>query len=189
MNRRLIIIGLVLMAAGIACWATGLDDFLHALLRLPIASPWRGMVLQLTRLGSLLILGPVALVAVMILLARGARHAALWLFTTIAAGRLAVEGAKLVIMRPRPPQADRLDLVTSWSFPSSHSAGTMLTCLALACVIGTRRGTPMAIGFAVLIGWSRLALGVHWPGDVLAGWGFALAWIGTARRFGTADRR
>lgn len=189
MNRRWILIGLLLMAAGLASWLTGLDDGVRDLLRLPLASPLRGAVLHLTRLGSLLVLGPIALLVVILLALRGARRHALWLFLTIASGRLTVELVKLAVMRPRPPQADRLDLVTSWSFPSSHSAGTMLTCLALAMLVPTRAALAAAIGFAILIGWSRLALAVHWPGDVLAGWGFAILWVGLARRYGPPNAR
>jgi len=178
LNRRLAIAGALLIAAGIVCWANGLDDWLHNLFRLSTSSPLRGPVTAMTRLGGLAVLGPAGLAIVILLAWRVERRRALWLFATIASGRLAVEGLKLAIMRPRPPQADRLDLVASWSFPSSHSAGTMLTCLSLALLARSRAAPTGAILIAVLIGWSRLALGVHWPGDVLAGWGFGLLWIG-----------
>jgi undecaprenyl-diphosphatase len=182
LSRRLIIAGALLIAAGLLCWGTGLDDALHDLLRLPLASPLRVPILWLTMLGSLLVMGPLALMVVAALLVRRQPRAALWLFATVASGRLALEGLKLVVMRPRPPAADWLDPVASWSFPSSHSGGTMLTALALALMLNRRGGIAAAIGFALLIGWSRLALGVHWPGDVLAGWGFALLWVGGAAR-------
>ncbi len=79
-------------------------------------------------------MGPVALAVTLLLLVRGERREALWLFATIAVGRLIVEGGKELVHRPRPPIADRLEHVTSWSFPSSHSAGTMMTALAIALV-------------------------------------------------------
>lgn len=183
MSRPLLIAGALLTLAGLACWLTGLDDALHSLLRLPLASPLRPIVLAITRLGSLLVLGPLALAVVAWLALRRQGHAALWLLATITGGRLAVEGIKLLVERPRPPQADWLDIVASWSFPSAHSAGAMLTAIALAAIAGTRGAMAMGVAFAMLIGWSRLALGVHWPGDVLAGWGFALAWTGAALRF------
>ncbi len=65
----------------------------------------------------------------------------------------------------------------------------MLTCVALAMLAGTRPALVAGIGFAVLIGWSRLALGVHWPGDVVAGWGFALLWLGIAGNVASGSNR
>ncbi len=180
MRRGLILAGAVLVAAGLICWLSGIDIRLHEVLRLPPASPARTAVIVLSSLGGLLVMGPLALAAVILLTLRSRRRDALWLFATIVSGRLVVEGVKLLVMRPRPPQADWLDPVASWSFPSSQSAGTMLTCTALALLAGTRPALSIGVGFAVLIGWSRLALGVHWPGDVLAGWGFALVWLGVA---------
>ncbi len=172
--------GIALIAIGLICWATGLDGLLHDTFRLSITSSARAAIVHLTTVGGLLVMGPVALVVIGLLAIRKRGEAALWLLATIVSGRLIVEGVKPLIARPRPPQADWLDPVSSWSFPSSHSAGTMLTCVGIALVVGTRPALAIAIGFAVLIGWTRLALGVHWPGDVLAGWGFALAWLGAA---------
>jgi undecaprenyl-diphosphatase len=183
LTRRLILAGAVLIAAGLICWLGGVDLRLHDPLRLPLASPARTAVIVLSSLGGLSVMGPLALAAVILLAIRGRRRNAVWLFATIVSGRLVVEGVKLLVMRPRPPQADWLDPVASWSFPSSHSAGTMLTCVALGLLAGTRPALAAGIAFAVLIGWSRLALGVHWPGDVLAGWGFALVWLGVASQW------
>ena len=183
MNRPAIIAGVLLIVAGLASWASGLDLRLHPLLRLSPTSHLLWSAAHLTTLGSFLVMGPLALFVVIGLRVRGRSPDAVWLFATIASGRLAVEAIKLIVLRPRPPIADRLELVTSWSFPSSHSAGTMLTCLAFAVASGRREAPPLAIAVALLIGETRLALGVHWPGDVLAGWGFALLWLGVAMRF------
>lgn len=183
MNRPAIVVGTLLIVAGLASWASGLDLWLRPLLRLSPTSHLLWSAAQLTTLGSFLVMGPLAILVVIIVLARGRRSVALWLFATIASGRLAMEATKLIVLRPRPPIADRLELVTSWSFPSSHSAGTMLTCLAFAVASGRRGAPPLAIAVGLLIGATRLALGVHWPGDVLAGWGFALLWLGVAMHF------
>jgi undecaprenyl-diphosphatase len=171
---------MILILAGIVSWAAGIDGMLHDGLRLSMTSWARTWIVDISLIGGLLVMGPFALAVMLILALRGRRDAALWLLATIISGRLIVEGLKSIVARPRPPEADWLDRVSSWSFPSSHSAGTMLTCVAIALVIGTRPALVAALAFAVLVGWSRLALGVHWPGDVLAGWGFALAWIGAA---------
>jgi membrane-associated phospholipid phosphatase len=177
----MIVSGLLLLALGLACWWFGADIPLHRALRL--AGATAPNVVLLTDLGGLAVMGPLALATLVLLLwlRRGAD--ALWLALTIVSGRLAVEGLKLVMMRPRPPRLDWLEIVKSWSFPSSHSAGTMMTCLALALLFGrSRLAMAAALLAALSIGWTRVALAVHWPSDVLAGWGFGLLWMGASLR-------
>ena len=171
--------GVPLMIAGLVLWQIfpAFELRLFDALRLESDSGW---VTGFTRLGGFATLGPVALAAVAWLLLRRRTAEAIWLFATIATGRLAIEGLKLLFERARPPLAGRLDIVTSHSFPSSHSAGTMLTLLALA-MLGQRAAyVPLAIVTACAMGWSRIALGVHWPGDVLGGLGLGMVWIGAA---------
>jgi len=182
-----VVAGALLIAAGLACWWLGADLPLHRLLRLD-APGWIPRVTLLSALGGLAVMGPIAIAAVLLLLLPLRRLAdAVWLLATIVTGRLAVEGLKLVVMRPRPPVVDQLELVKSWSFPSSHSAGTMMTCVALALLFGGRRwGMAVALLAAAFIGWTRVALAVHWPSDVLAGWGFGLVWLGLSLRIRAA---
>jgi undecaprenyl-diphosphatase len=174
---RLILWGSLLFGLGLACWWFGADPPLHTLLRLSHGSA--AAVGHLSALGGLLFMGPLAAMGVALLLWLRRKIDALWLLVTITTGRLAVEGLKLALMRPRPPRADWLEIVQSWSFPSSHSAGTIMTCIALALLFGRRRwsmaGALLAAG---VIGWTRVALAVHWPSDVLAGWGFGMLWLG-----------
>lgn len=174
---RLIAAGALLFLLGIASWWLSVDPALQRLLRLSGSAAPR--VERLTMLGGLTVMGPIGLAALAVLLWQQRKADALWLLLTIGTGRLAVEGLKLVVMRPRPPQLDWLEIVKSWSFPSSHSAGTIMTCVALALLFG-RGWWPMvaALTAAFVIGWSRVALAVHWPSDVLAGWGFGLLWLG-----------
>jgi len=102
----------------------------------------------------------------------------LWLFVTIGSGRLLVEGLKYALDRPRPPLSDQLVTVSTAAFPSSHSAGTMLTGMALLIAFDAGRSTCLAVvSWAMAIGFSRIMLGVHWPSDVLGGWGFGLLWV------------
>jgi len=179
--------GLLLVLGGSALWwfDPAHDDALFQLWKLDDGAAAVPTALWLSRIGGLAWLGPLAL-AVLAWLIVGKRHGeAIWLFATIAGGRLVVELLKQLFERARPPAADWLTTVTSHAFPSSHSAGSMLTALSLAMLFQPGRAWLFgpALAFACLVGWSRIALGVHWPSDVLAGLGFGLLWVGMASRW------
>jgi len=145
---------------------------------------WAARVAWFTALGGFAVLGPAMLAVAGWLSWRRRFGDALWLFLTIASGRLLVEGVKFLMERPRPAIIDSLEIVKTYSFPSSHSAGTMLSGMALALLAPRQRPAMLlAAGAAMAIGWSRMALGVHWPSDVLAGLGFGLLWTGGAWLF------
>jgi undecaprenyl-diphosphatase len=184
MDRRLVMAGTVLLVLGLLLWAMAPIDLAIHHVALLARQGWAArQVRWFTTLGGLLVMGPVALACAGWLFWRRRGAEALWLILTIAIGRLVVEGVKLLVQRPRPPVADRLEWVTSWSFPSSHSAGTMMTGMALALLWDRPAGWMAASIAAIAIGWSRAALGVHWPSDVLAGWGFGMLWVGMAARW------
>ncbi|WP_340313021.1 phosphatase PAP2 family protein [Rhizorhabdus argentea] len=183
----LLALGMVLMLAGALLWLrhASIDLPVFEALRLDARSGWAPFIVGVTRLGGFPVLGPLALAVAGLLAWRKRGREALWLLLTIASGRLMVEAIKLLFGRERPPLSGQLAPVTSYSFPSSHSAGTMLTMLALAMVFPAQ-GSPMllpALAIGCVIGWSRIALGVHWPSDVLAGLGFGMLWVGTAQRW------
>jgi undecaprenyl-diphosphatase len=87
--------------------------------------------------------------------------------------------AKVIVNRPRPYEvvADavlRQRPALGTSFPSSHTAVTVAVVIALVPFL-PRVLAWVAIAYAVLVGWSRVYLGVHYPLDVLAGAGIGLA--------------
>ncbi len=87
--------------------------------------------------------------------------------------------AKAIADRPRPYKvmADavlRQHPAHGTSFPSSHTAVTLAVVIALVPFL-VRPLAAAAIGYAVLVGWSRVYLGVHYPLDVLAGAGIGIA--------------
>ena len=93
---------------------------------------------------------------------------------------------KAWVARPRPGLVPHLDQVSSMSFPSGHALNSTLFYLALAVVLAPllkQRSAQWGLyGFALIsslvIGLSRIALGVHWPSDVLASWIIAYGWLG-----------
>jgi len=95
------------------------------------------------------------------------------------AGWLLAHVAKTIADRPRPYEvmADavlRQQPAHGTSFPSSHTAVTLAVAIALVPFLA-RPLAAVGIGYAVLVGWSRVYLGVHYPLDVLAGAGIGMA--------------
>ncbi len=88
------------------------------------------------------------------------------------------KGIKALVMRPRPDQAMFLIEQGGWSFPSGHAITSMfffgmLIWLLRRNMTDPRLANILTAVFAVpmvLIGISRVYLGVHYPTDVLAGW-------------------
>jgi membrane-associated phospholipid phosphatase len=95
------------------------------------------------------------------------------------AGWVLANVAKAIADRPRPYQvmADavlRQAPAHGTSFPSSHTAVTVAVVIALVPFLA-RPLAAAGICYAVLVGWSRVYLGVHYPLDVLAGAGIGMA--------------
>lgn len=89
-------------------------------------------------------------------------------------------GTKRLWARERPALWDSIAPESSFSFPSSHAMGsaTLATVLVLLAW-PTRWRWPVVIAagaFVVLVGLSRIYLGVHYPSDIVAGWAAAIAW-------------
>ena len=112
----------------------------------------------------------------------GHRHLPLVLVAIIASGRGLSEAQKYWIARGRPDLEPHLVVVKTSSFPSGHATSSMIFYLALALVLtaGTRWHRVAAVGavlLSLLIGTSRVMLGVHWPSDVVGGWAFGMLWV------------
>lgn len=151
----------------------------------PIGSPKvEAAVMHISALGSGAVTTLVAAIAVAFLfLARRRRYALL-----VAAAALGTAGLmtllKHLYSRERPTVVSHLDPPGGLSFPSGHSMISTALYLTLAVMIARtqteHRLRRFIIGtgclLALLIGVSRMYLGVHYPSDVLAGWTAGLAW-------------
>jgi undecaprenyl-diphosphatase len=140
----------------------------------------------LTRLGGAPVTLTVGGVAALFLLLKRAPGAALLLAVTVLGERLLVDGLKDWIGRPRPP-LDAI-LAQSLAFPSGHSANSMTAFLAAALIASPRAYrtavASVALVLAILIGLTRIWLGVHWPSDVIGGWALGLLAVATALAIG-----
>ena len=165
------------------------DEGFRAALYTP-RGPLTGFASMVTWLGNGVVLGAIAVVAAVYLFFTRRIRAAL-LLITVFTGRLLVELQKLVISRDRPGVAEHLEAVSSMSFPSAHAGNSMITYLAIALLVPVgQRHRSLSIGLALilalLVGWSRVALGVHWPSDVIGGWAFGLLWVAVCVRLASA---
>jgi membrane-associated phospholipid phosphatase len=138
-----------------------------------------------TWLGSLRVVGVLAIAGALLALVARRRRDALLLLLVTAGSWLSAQGLQLVVARPRPPLADARVLETSFSFPSSHAtlSAAFYGAAAYFLIRALRRDVAkiivgMLAGVLVLfVGVSRAYLGVHFPSDVLAGWMLGALWL------------
>ena len=126
----------------------------------------------------------IAAVATASLLVRRRPGAALLLAGTVLTERFLVDGLKAWIGRPRPAIDPLVHLPQSLAYPSGHAANSMAAFLAVALIATPARyrwaTTVAALILAVLVGCSRILLGVHWPSDVIGGWALGMLCVGIA---------
>jgi undecaprenyl-diphosphatase len=151
----------------------------------PIGQPWFEEAMRdITALGS----APALVIAVLavvgfLMLAQAWRPA---VFTLVASGGGLVLSSllKYTVDRPRPDLVPHGNLIYTSSFPSGHSMMSAVVYLTLAALV-TRlierrrlKGYALAVAMmlTLLVGVSRVYLGVHWPSDVVAGWAAGAAW-------------
>lgn len=111
-------------------------------------------------------------------------HLALFLAITSIGGGIVDTVVKVVVARPRPDLNDPVSSARGNSFPSGHSMSATVCYGALLLAFATlltrrrqRRATAAAVALVAGIGFSRLALGVHFVTDVLGGIVLGLAWL------------
>jgi len=122
-----------------------------------------------------------AVSAVLLWRQRQSRTAA-WLLVTMTIGGVLGTALKQVFARSRPEWPESITVISGYSFPSGHALNSMLAA-GCAITILSPRLKPVgrqllwtsSAAFVLLVGFDRVALGVHYLTDVLAGWAMALA--------------
>ena len=151
----------------------------------PIGPAWLVQVaIDVTALGGTGVLALILLIVVGYLALEGRYDAIALIVVATAGGGVLSELLKWWFARKRPEIVPHLVNVGSASFPSGHSLLAVVTYLTLGAVLARfvprRRSRTYCIVvsllLALLIGLSRVYLGVHYPTDVLAGWSAGLAW-------------
>lgn len=121
-------------------------------------------------------------VVALVLWVRGARRLALWAASTMIAGAVLDVGLKTLVDRTRPHLPNPFAHAPGASFPSGHALTSALACgivvlILLPLLPAAGRVIAWVVGALVVfaVGYSRVALGVHWVTDVVGAWLLAVA--------------
>lgn len=151
----------------------------------PIGPRWfEEMMRDFTALGGFAVLTVMVLaVAGYLLLARKPRTALLVVLSSVG-GTLVSSALKFGYSRSRPDLVSHVTDVYTASFPSGHSMMSAVVYLTLGALLASVERDhrikayllSLALALSMLVGITRIYLGVHWPTDVLAGWAAGTAW-------------
>ena len=168
-----------------------LDKWLLMLFRdpadpaLPLGPAWvREVMRDITALGSTFVLLVVTIASIGFLVLTKNRRAALLVLVAVLGGMLLSSLLKAGFDRARPDVVMHTTRVYSASFPSGHAMMSAVVYLTLGALLAaTQQGTRLKVYIlglsaflTLIVGVSRVYLGVHWPTDVLAGWALGASW-------------
>jgi undecaprenyl-diphosphatase len=151
----------------------------------PIGPVWlEEMMRDFTAMGSTGVLTLMVLAIAGFLAMTQKKHAALFVLASVAGGVGVSQSMKWVFGRPRPELVPHGAEVLTASFPSGHSMMSAVVYLTLGALLARTQADlgvkayvlGVAVILSVLVGTSRVYLGVHWPTDVLAGWALGGLW-------------
>jgi undecaprenyl-diphosphatase len=143
-----------------------------------------GPMRLITALGSYQVVAPLLAAFVLVFYLKGWRLSAILLLVSTVGGSLLTTILKAVFGRARPELFDSGYTASFYSFPSGHATVAVGFYGALTLILAYRFRGPTrwavatcGVSLVLLIGFSRLYLGVHYPTDVLAGFLAAPLWV------------
>jgi undecaprenyl-diphosphatase len=151
----------------------------------PIGPKWvEELARDITALGSFGVLILLISASVVFLLMAKQQTDAWTMLAATVGGLGVVIVLKALLARPRPDALLQAVYVSTPSFPSGHAMMSAVTYLTLGAFLARELRNAalktyvslLALVVAMLVGFSRIYLGVHWPSDVFAGWCLGSAW-------------
>jgi undecaprenyl-diphosphatase len=139
---------------------------------------------DITALGGVVVVVLLTVVTGGFLVLDGKRRMALFVCGSVLSGLIASTILKDLFVRPRPDLVPRAAYSSGASFPSGHSMMSAITYLTLGALLARSQERKrlkayfflLAALLTLMVGVSRVYLGVHWPTDVLAGWTAGAVW-------------
>jgi len=139
---------------------------------------------DITALGGIAVLTIVTSAVVGFLVLERKYHAAIYLVGATLGGVVLSGTLKHFVDRPRPQLVSHRSIVYTTSFPSGHSMISAVVYLTLGALLARYTTDArlrlyflaVALTVTILVGVSRVYMGVHWPTDVLAGWAAGAVW-------------
>ena len=139
------------------------------------------LMLFLSFIGSAALMAPFDLLVALILAQRRRRRDAVFWVLAVGGAALLNTIVKHAVGRIRPDLWVSIAPETTFSFPSGHAMQSMSVAVALILLAWPTRARAAALLggalFVLLVGTSRVYLGVHFPTDILAGWAASAAWV------------
>ncbi len=151
----------------------------------PLGPDWFEQgVRDVTSLGSSTVLVLVSIAVIGFMMIYGTHSGATLITVSVGGGMLLVTVLKQFFARGRPDLVPHAVQVFSDSFPSGHATMSAVTYLTLGALLARAQETRgpkayvlgIAITLTLMVGVSRVYLGVHLPTDVLGGWCIGAAW-------------
>lgn len=151
----------------------------------PIGPLWLGEVgRDITALGGVAVLTLVSVAVLGYLLLEKKPRAAAFVAVAVGGALGLSTTLKGWFNRPRPDLVPHLSYVSSSSFPSGHSMLSAAVYLTLGAMLARQQQSLalkayfliVAVTLTLLVGASRVYVGVHWPTDVVGGWAAGSAW-------------
>jgi undecaprenyl-diphosphatase len=151
----------------------------------PLGPVWlEEAVRDVTALGGSVVLTLITVAVAGFLALERKPRTIVFLAVAVVGGLILSLWLKEVFDRPRPDFLPHGQTVHTMSFPSGHSMNAAVVYLTLASILARAHKAravklyilALSLLVTVMVGVSRLYLGVHWPTDVLAGWSAGAAW-------------
>lgn len=167
------------------------DEYIRGLVHGAASARLTALMRAASTVGGPKVLIPVGLLMALVFLAKRWRRGALLVIVTLAGAALLNGLLKFSFARVRPAALFDYPLPGSPSFPSGHALYAATVFGGLAVLLSTRLKHralrivvwSVAITLILLVGLSRIYLGVHYPSDVVAGYAVGVIWV-TSVAFG-----